>query len=705
MKIKGNFVGAGFALSLLLGGTVYANAATYQAESNNLVVGVQFESTSDIGGGQNATGIDPNDAIQWNINVAQAGNYKLTSRSATTAPASFEVYIDGNYTAEVGLRNTGGWTSWESIESVVFPLTAGNHTLRVRFATGNQKLNWVQLDQTSAVNQAEAFTTGLWRLVSRTDRTTLGRDGNSSGFVTADYLSLPHQQWRLASRGNGSYDLKLESTQTCLSRVNNAAALASCGTASSSWKFELLRARSVDRPAIYRFRSPQNTCLRPPVSPSTEPTVAACNTNARWYLETAGYGERTAPTEFQVSGLLIVKPVTNMTVPQHNIVAQGTVPQSIVEASQEAFKNRVRYWLERITDGRVTWTGDSVVAHEPIRSMDYATGPNLWWRNYVTGQYMLWNTSIQSFEPVPSVVGGSEIAFLPFPAHIPNDVQRFVPKGVYDSVQVFFEGGTVPGGWGYSPWGAAFSPQSNYTTWTTIHGGKTPAEQWLSFTTSEPTQVFIHEMMHGLDDYYDSLGVLLPEEYTHGAEVNRYASSDGWIHFYRDYWLGTVIGSDDIYRGFGPRMFSLPKVHEHAQSMPESTIKITHPFSGKCLSTKNGVINAPAGTEIVFSSSCSTDASSFVLQPDGMLRHKYTGSCVHPDGGTAYSGVKLVLWPSCTSHVDLPVEINDDGNIRNKLTGLCVHPAGGFSAPPEGTNALYQSGCELERLRFRFNRY
>lgn len=707
MNRKSNFINMVIALSLLaLGSVSAANAALYEAEAHNGMFGLQYETTNDVSGGQNAGWIDEGDWVQWNINVAQAGNYTLMTRSATITPARVEVYIDGNYVAELGLSSTNSWTIWKSFTSSVFPIASGNHTLRVRFATGGQNLNWVSLNQTTAVNQAEAFNIGLWRLVSRMDRTTL-----SKSLFGTDYVSQPHQHWRLINRGSNTYDLQLEATQTCLARIDRiaaiaAAGLADCNTANSSWVLEMLRKRSVDRPAIYRLKSPQNTCLIPPTNPFAKATIGSCTTtNTRWYLEAVGYGERPAPSQYEVKGLLIVKPITGVVDPAHGLQAQGTVAQSIVEASQISFKTGVKSWLERITDGRVTWVASSVVANEPIRSFSYDTYSNTWWQNPVTRQNMVWNFTAERFEAAPSdfnSVNYQWTNFLPAAVNLPNDVQRFVPRGAYDTVQVLFTGGTVPGGWG---WGPGRSPQSNYALWTTINGGQTSASEWLS-SNSEPTEVFIHEMMHGFDTHFDQQGLPLPEGYLHGTGANRYGGNSGWTHWYRDYWLGTVIASDDTYRGYGPRMFSKQTLRQYALAQPESTIKIVHSTSGKCLSTENGVTTNPApDTKVVFSSSCNTSASSFVLQSNGMLRHKPSGYCVHPLGGTPFSGVVLVLWPSCTGHQNLLVDINDDGNIRNSLSGFCVHPEGGSPTPVEGTKAVYHRVCNEERLRFTFNRY
>lgn len=710
MKMQFNALRTALAAALFTG-SFSAHAVTYEAENYNSMFGVQFEQTNDIGGGLNAGWIDEGDYIEWVINVPQTGNYKLTARSAAVTTANVEIFIDGAYSAEIGIANTGGYTVWQSFTSSAFALTAGSHTLRVRFANGGQNLNWVQLDS-SAANTAEALTTGLWRLASRADRNVLGRSGTNSFFEANLYAAHPDQHWRLVNRGGNNYDFKLSNTTTCLGRVSNAVALTSCNTASSLWTLDLLRARSVDRPAIYRLRSAQNTCLIPPGDVGQEPTIGTCGTNSRWYLEPSGFGERTSPLQYTIHGLVIVKPTTNFVNVAHNVNAQGTIPQSIVDAAQVSFTTGVKTWLERITDGRVTWVGTGVVANEPISSLSYDALPNTVWFNDTAqgnGRYMLFNSVLgryeeqaQSFQPNGSHIG---INFLPKPVDVPNDVQRYVPRGQYDTVQTFFTGGNVPGGWG---WGPGRSVQSNHTLWTTIHGGETAASEWLS-PNNEPTEVFIHEAMHGYDQHFSDVspGFPLPDGGTHGGDGARYADYlrvKGWVHFYRDYWLGTVIGSDDTYRGYGPRAFSLPTVRQYALQQPESIVKITQATSNKCLTTQNGLALPAVGTSLVFSSNCSTDASSFVLQTNGMLRHKSSGYCVHPQGGTANNGTVLVLWNSCTLENHLVVGLNDYGSVQHTQTARCIHPQNDSATPADGTLAVYLNGCNQNYLRFRFNR-
>jgi cysteine-rich repeat protein len=368
------------------------------------------------------------------------------------------------------------------------------------------------------------FKTGLWRLASRTDRSTLSRSAATGTLTGNDYTGNVRQQWRLRNLSGTRYEFKLELNNQCLVASGSNAVLGACGNSAQYWTLETLRARTEAQPALYRLRSPSNTCLVP--NGSAAPTLAACNDAARWYLEPVGYGERTAPRQYELRTLLIVKPTVNVASP----FSQGTIASDIVAAAQVSFKRDVATWFQRMTDGRVLWTGESVVSPTPLTTL-FESGGN----------------------------------WLPAAVTMQDDVQAFVPRGKYDSVAAFFKETlpTAPGGWG---WGPGVSQASNYTAWVTVKGGDEPAANWIS-GDNEPTEVFIHEPMHGLDGYFEQLGLPLPVGYLHGTEFNAYdRESNGWMPWYRDYWLGTIIAADDTYRGYGPRAFRLPTVRQAALS-------------------------------------------------------------------------------------------------------------------------------------------
>jgi len=483
-----------------------------EAESTDGMSGVQFETTTDIGGGQNGGWIDPGDYLEWRINVPTAGNYTVTSRSATWAAAGQQIVVDGVQQTSLALPST--WTgtgnqyqTWASFTSSAIALSAGTHTLRLAFSTGNQNVNWVKV----APAQADEFETGLWRAASRTDRLTLTRDSNSGLLSGASYSGNVKQQFRLHSLGNARYEFKLESTKECLVPSGGSAILAACGNAANYFTVETLRSHSETQPALYNLHAPNGTCLNS--NGTAGPTLGSCAAAGSWYLEPVGYGERSKPSEYELHMLMVVKPITNVATPS----THATIAQDIIDAAQISFKRDVATWYQRMTDGRITWVGDSVVSPDPIT--------------------------------VLTEEGGN---WLPTPEDVPTDVQRYLVRGKYDSTTMFFLSRDVPGGWG---WGPGISPASNYTMWVTVNGGDTPAADWIS-GNNEPTEVFIHEPMHGLDGFFGNFGVPLPDGLLHGAEINLYANEqNGWAPWYRDYLLGTVIASDDTYRGYGPRAF------------------------------------------------------------------------------------------------------------------------------------------------------
>lgn len=481
-----------------------------EAETNDGSAGIQLENTTDAGGGQNAGWIDPGDYVEWRVSVPTSGRYTLTSRSATTqANAKLQVLVDGAAVTSLTLPNTGAWQSWQSVISPSFSVSAGTHTLRARFDTAGQNLNWVKLDAAK-----DPLEVGLYRIVSRADRLTLTRADEDGVLRGAQYTGRSQQQWRLVGRGSSRYELKLESTSQCLSAVGSTTVLGACGNASVYFTLDTLRPRSEAQPALYRLRSPQNTCLVPGAANAW--TVGACGDSANLYVEPVGYDERTGPVEFDLKALMIVKATTNIASPP----SFATIASDRIAAAQSSYINSVATWIRRLTDGRVSWSAESVVSPDPFSS--YAFDGN---------------------------------AYLPSAPTQQSDVQRYLPRGKYDVATVFFTGGQLNGGWG---WGPGRSQASNQTLWSTVNGGDVPAADWLASST-EPTEVFIHEPLHGLEFLYTDLGVQMPNGFLHSTDAHQYGNDGvhGWLPWYRDYYLGTVIEDDDTYRGLGPRAFRL----------------------------------------------------------------------------------------------------------------------------------------------------
>ena len=113
---------------------------------------VGTEGTQDTGGGSNAGWIDLGDWMEYDFNVANAGNYELDIRAASQGGSSpgFKVLLDGVWIDQIAVPDTAAWQSWQTITGRVIYLDQGQHTLRLEAASGGANLNWIEFVETNA---------------------------------------------------------------------------------------------------------------------------------------------------------------------------------------------------------------------------------------------------------------------------------------------------------------------------------------------------------------------------------------------------------------------------------------------------------------------------------------------------------------------------------------------------------------------------
>lgn len=117
-----------------------------EAESYNAMSGIQTENTADVGGGLDVSGINDNDWLDYNVNVASAGLYTFNWRIAL-AYGSSKIEIratNGTVLGTANLSPTGGWQSWATVATTA-NLSAGNQTIRIYFVKGQLNFNWFQV--------------------------------------------------------------------------------------------------------------------------------------------------------------------------------------------------------------------------------------------------------------------------------------------------------------------------------------------------------------------------------------------------------------------------------------------------------------------------------------------------------------------------------------------------------------------------------
>lgn len=124
--------------ALSTGSTVVVEAENYDAMS-----GIQTQSTSDVGGGQNVGWLDNGDWMEYIVNFPTSGTYTTEYRLASQSNgASFDVSIDGSVAEGISSGATGGWQNWETVTGSVTVTSAGSKTVRITATGGGWNINW-----------------------------------------------------------------------------------------------------------------------------------------------------------------------------------------------------------------------------------------------------------------------------------------------------------------------------------------------------------------------------------------------------------------------------------------------------------------------------------------------------------------------------------------------------------------------------------
>jgi endoglucanase len=116
-----------------------------QAEAFDIATDVRPVSDQDIDQTPVIGYIDDNDWMDFNAMVAQAGNYIVRFRIANAyGNGLIQVKNSGGAVlGEVSVPQTGGWQSWQTIQTVV-SLPAGNQIIRIHAHRGTFNFNWLE---------------------------------------------------------------------------------------------------------------------------------------------------------------------------------------------------------------------------------------------------------------------------------------------------------------------------------------------------------------------------------------------------------------------------------------------------------------------------------------------------------------------------------------------------------------------------------
>lgn len=118
-----------------------------QAENYFAHNGVQTETTTDTGGGQNVGWIDTNDWMAYsNITIPTTGTYTIEYRVASPSGSRLSADLNGGgiLLGEVVVPATGGWQNWTTVTQTV-SMNAGTYNFGVFAKSGGWNINWIRI--------------------------------------------------------------------------------------------------------------------------------------------------------------------------------------------------------------------------------------------------------------------------------------------------------------------------------------------------------------------------------------------------------------------------------------------------------------------------------------------------------------------------------------------------------------------------------
>ncbi|RZK12766.1 MAG: carbohydrate-binding protein [Flavobacterium sp.] len=128
-------------------GNILGISGKIEAEDFYHNQGMTLETTSDIGGGSVLGYTDSGDYLDFLVNIAETGNYKIeyrTSGQNATGKVSLQLIGDTTETYQtVTLNPTGAWTTWATTGSNA-TLPAGRYIARINVIDPGFNLNWIR---------------------------------------------------------------------------------------------------------------------------------------------------------------------------------------------------------------------------------------------------------------------------------------------------------------------------------------------------------------------------------------------------------------------------------------------------------------------------------------------------------------------------------------------------------------------------------
>ncbi|RED99813.1 carbohydrate-binding protein [Marinoscillum furvescens] len=132
-----------------------------EAENFHVNQGLEIESTTDVGGGQNIGYTNTGDYLDYLINVQESGAYQVEVRVACAGNDGVIRLLQLDEAGEtlnskrVNVPITGGWQAWKTV-TVSMDLTAGRTLLRMEIIDPEFNVNWMRFSYLGVLDAKKA---------------------------------------------------------------------------------------------------------------------------------------------------------------------------------------------------------------------------------------------------------------------------------------------------------------------------------------------------------------------------------------------------------------------------------------------------------------------------------------------------------------------------------------------------------------------
>jgi hypothetical protein len=232
LKVTDNFGAAGTdAVNVIINANTSIGAGTttrIEAESYSGMSGIQAESTTDAGGGQDVGYIDSGDWMDYNVNVSASGTYGVNLRVASPNGGQLQIKnSNGTLLATVSIPTTGGWQNWQTVSANI-SLSAGSQTLRIYSVSTGWNFNWWEIatggtitpppTNTITTMEAESYINSYG--VQKESTTDLG-GGQDVGYIdTGDWMDY---NVSVSSAGTYAVNIRVSSPNGGQLQIRNSA--------------------------------------------------------------------------------------------------------------------------------------------------------------------------------------------------------------------------------------------------------------------------------------------------------------------------------------------------------------------------------------------------------------------------------------------------------------------------------------------------